>query len=180
MQFNVAQLLRQATGATRHYEVDEPSEIADPNLSLIGPTRGQVSFLRTQRGILVTAQLTQTVRVECVRCLAEMEVPLTIQIEEEFFPTIDLKTGLPITWTEEDEVEEASLIDEKHTLDLLEVTRQELLLALPAHPLCRLDCAGLCPVCGADRNVEACDCRAEQTDPRWGELVRFGESAEAE
>lgn len=171
MQFNVAQLLRQPTGATRHYDISEDSEIHDPDLVLLGFIQGSVDLLRTGRGILVKTHLVQHVRVQCVRCLADMDVPITIDLEEEFFPTIDLKTGNPIIWTAEDDVDAAALIDEKHTLDLREVVRQELIVSLPVHSLCRPDCRGICPTCGADLNVEPCQCEAEELDPRWAALA---------
>lgn len=43
-------------------------------------------------------------------------------------------------------------------IDLTDVVRQEVALAIPAFPLCREDCAGLCPQCGADRNEGPCPC----------------------
>jgi uncharacterized protein len=52
-------------------------------------------------------------------------------------------------------------------LDVTEVARQHLLLAVPFAPVCRPDCAGLCPVCGADRNTNPCHCTARLPDPRW-------------
>ncbi len=52
-------------------------------------------------------------------------------------------------------------------LDLAPLARDAILLDLPLAPLCREDCAGLCPTCGADRNEEACDCPTEVIDPRW-------------
>jgi uncharacterized protein len=172
MQFNVAQLLRQTIGATRRYEIDEPAGINDPDLTLIGPIRGDVTLLRTQRGVLVTAHLHQVVEVQCSRCLAPARTPLDITVEEEFFPSIDLKTGAPISWEAlGEEVEDAALIDDKHILDLREVVRQELLVNLPGRILCREDCAGICPTCGADRNVEPCTCEQDAADPRWAALA---------
>jgi DUF177 domain-containing protein len=57
-------------------------------------------------------------------------------------------------------------------VDLAPLARDAILLDLPLAPLCRPDCAGLCPRCGADRNEESCDCPAE-TDPRWAMLDRL-------
>ena len=93
MRFNVSQLLKQPTGATKHYDIDEPSEIQDPDLELVGPITGHVDLLRTHRGILASAKLNQTVKAQCVRCLADMQIPLRIECEEEYLPVIDLKTG---------------------------------------------------------------------------------------
>ena len=49
-------------------------------------------------------------------------------------------------------------------------------LALPVQPICREDCAGLCPKCGADRNQAPCACGDSQVDPRWQALERLRES----
>jgi uncharacterized protein len=180
MEFNVAQLLQQPVGASRQYTIDEIAAISDPHLDLIGPIRGEAKLLRTQRGILVTATLQQRVRTGCVRCLADMELDIPITIEEEFVPSVDLRTGLQLTWTPEDEVDEAQIIDKKHTLSLLEVARQELLLALPPHPLCSESCAGICPICGANLNEEPCNCADESLDPRWAALAAFQGGAPGE
>lgn len=55
-------------------------------------------------------------------------------------------------------------------LDLEPLARDALLLGLPLAPLCREDCRGICPACGADRSVTSCDCEVERADPRWGPL----------
>ena len=56
------------------------------------------------------------------------------------------------------------------TVDVTPDLREAILLHLPAFPLCRVDCAGLCPYCGVDRSRETCECEAPQVDKRWGEL----------
>ena len=59
------------------------------------------------------------------------------------------------------------------TLDLGELMREQFILALPMKPLCRADCAGLCPVCGMNRNRETCGCQSEWIDPRMEALRRL-------
>lgn len=61
------------------------------------------------------------------------------------------------------------------TLDVGLWVRDAVAEALPAVILCRDDCAGLCPTCGADRNHEACDCAQEATDSRWDALRELSE-----
>jgi uncharacterized protein len=56
------------------------------------------------------------------------------------------------------------------SVDLELVAREAILLDLPLAPLCRPDCAGLCPTCGADHNVGSCACAPVAADPRWAEL----------
>ena len=60
-------------------------------------------------------------------------------------------------------------------VDLTELARDSILLELPLAPLCKDDCAGLCPSCGADKNSTGCECVTEVRDERWAALddLRF-------
>lgn len=55
-------------------------------------------------------------------------------------------------------------------LDLRPVVREVVLLDGPSNPLCRTDCAGLCPTCGVNRNETSCSCAAPPADHRWAAL----------
>jgi uncharacterized protein len=68
------------------------------------------------------------------------------------------------------EDEEAFSIDRNHIVDLSELIRQTLLVNLPLQPLCRAECAGLCPQCGKNLNEGPCDCPTETVDPRFAAL----------
>jgi len=153
MQINVAQQLKSAVGSVRDYEVSETIDVTgDGNGSLV---QGKVSLMRTDRGILVKGVLNAEVELTCSRCLSLFNCPLTLNIEEEFFPTIDVVSGVSIPVPDEPG---CFTIDERHVLDLNEAMRQCALLAIPMKPLCREDCAGLCPDCGHNLNLGACDC----------------------
>jgi uncharacterized protein len=58
-------------------------------------------------------------------------------------------------------------------VDLAEVLREQVDLALPYRAVCREDCPGLCPGCGADLTKETCRCSATSGDDRWAELARL-------
>jgi uncharacterized metal-binding protein YceD (DUF177 family) len=73
---------------------------------------------------------------------------------------------------------DAFLIDEHHHLDLTEAVRQALVVEQPMAPLCRPDCAGLCPECGADLNAGPHSCAAEPEDSRWAALRALATDAE--
>jgi uncharacterized protein len=169
LQFNVAQLLKQATGTRRGYDIEVETPELDQQLVLAAPLRGQVSCLRIGAGILVTGKLQTLVRLECVRCLSESDWPIQVEIEEEFRPTIDIVTGLKVE--QEPDQDAATLIDDQHILDLAEVIRQAIWLGIPASPICRRDCRGLCPQCGQNRNQVECDCQAQPVDARWSALL---------
>ena len=60
-------------------------------------------------------------------------------------------------------------------LDTEPLLIEQIQLAVPGHPLCRPDCRGLCPQCGADRNTEPCRCEERAADPRWAALAELRE-----
>ncbi|MFQ5611140.1 MAG: DUF177 domain-containing protein [Anaerolineae bacterium] len=166
MQFNVAQLLKEPGGSSRTYELqDELRSALDGELLIVAPLMGRLRFLRAGQGILVTGQISTTLQVDCNRCLAPVDVPVTVELEEEFHPTLDIASGVELP--ADFEVEEANLINEQHVLDLSEVIRQELWLACPSLALCRENCKGFCLQCGQDLNEADCDCPEEIPDARW-------------
>lgn len=169
LQFNVAQLLKEPTGATRSHDINvEITNELDKDVIAVSPLVGQVEFLRAGPNVLVTGLLQTTLQKICGRCLADFTIPTSIELEEEFYPVVDIVTGTPLP--KSSQVDSADLIDEQNILDLTEVVRQELVVASDAVLYCRPDCKGLCPQCGQDRNVSLCNCQEEQIDPRWAGL----------
>jgi uncharacterized protein len=67
----------------------------------------------------------------------------------------------------------AFTIDEHHILDLSEAIRQYALVNTPMKPLCKKECAGICPTCGKNLNEGKCDCPKDNIDPRWSKLAEL-------
>jgi len=171
LQFNVAGLLTGPKGGARSYDLLLPiSELdqLDESFDVVAPFRGTARFLWTNERILALVSGDTSVAMQCSRCLETFEQPIHVEIEEAFIPFIDMATGLPLKTEDEDE---ALLINKRHILDLSEVLRQSILLAMPLLPLCKPDCKGLCPTCGANLNYESCTCETEDVDPRWATLA---------
>ena len=168
VRFNVAQLLKSAAGASREYDLSEDITGIDTDPDVTKPLAGKVRFLRTDDGILVTGHLHTEVRVPCTRCLAPIAIPVELDLEEQFRPSVDIFTGAvrPV----EDGEDEVNRTDRHHILDLTEVIRQNLLLGLPMSPVCDPHCRGLCPGCGASLNEGPCGCQREEGDPRLAVL----------
>lgn len=164
MQFNVAQLVKGETGEIRQYTLHEDIGTLDPGVIPLSALDGKIQMIRTAEGVLVTGNLRASVELVCSRCAELFSLPLRFTVEEEFRPTIDIVTGASLPLLEDDEP--ATRIDERHLIDLTEVIRQNLLLAIPPNPICRSKCAGLCPVCGQNWNDGTCDCRQDDIDPR--------------
>jgi uncharacterized protein len=128
-------------------------------------------------GLLVTGKLRATVRLRCVRCLREFDHELEVDIRELFTGSGSRSASLH---PREDEDEGyAVLADDRLPLDTM--VRDALVLAFPSFPLCRPDCAGLCPQCGADRNTTDCGHDGSgATDPRWAALAGLRQALEEE
>jgi uncharacterized protein len=131
--------------------------------------------MRTQRGVLVRARLDIDPDLECARCLDPFSLRLSLTIDEEFVPERDPLTNEPIE-ADPDEFR----IDERNHLDLSEAVRQYEQAALPLQPVCRPDCAGLCPVCGQNRNIRRCDCVKPEPASGWSSLASLAERLRAE
>jgi uncharacterized protein len=158
--------LRRAPGATAHEVRHGPVVLAGPLDELgIDPGRSVVPLdaeaecditLRAFRGGI---DATGTVRAPwtgiCRRCTVPVNGELQIAVSERFGDATLAEDDLyPIT---------------DDTIDLGSLVRDAIVLELPMAPLCREDCRGLCPQCGADRNEGACSCVAP-VDPRWANL----------
>ncbi len=165
MNYNVSQLLKEPIGSERLFTITkgESSEFLVP----VDSAAGHVKLVRTHHGIWVQALVTAQVSQDCSRCLAESSHTLDLEIDEEYFPEIDGRTGRrmspPPDW-------EGLYIGADNLLDLAEAVRQAALGILPLKPLCKLDCNGICDRCGVNRNHNECGCYAEDIDPRWAAL----------
>jgi uncharacterized protein len=138
---NAAQLLKEPVGAARGVEVKLDRFRLDLDLTATN-VEAQVRLTRVATGILVEGQMTGTVELECVRCLELYEQAFRGEIEGEFRPSIDVRTGIPLALPEDDDI---FVIDNNHELDLNELFRQVAVVSLPMQPLCREDCPGIMP-----------------------------------
>ena len=171
LSFNVAQLLKEGLGAFRHYALS--GELFDIDVENPGPVfvQGDLHLVRTPRGILAQGWAEAALQQSCRRCLALSETAVRLEIEEEFIPSVDIETGASLPITDEDEAE--LVINEHHILDVTEVLRQLAVVSVVNAGLCREDCKGLCPVCGANLNVEMCTCQKQIGDPRLAILAQW-------
>jgi uncharacterized protein len=171
VQYNVAQLLKSPVGATRTYDIDEPFGPSE-EVTYAGNIQGQVRLTRVNNGIVVRAALHAPVTLECSRCLEPFVTDLDLGFEERFIPAVDVYTGVPVHEVEEDEDDEdVYMLDAHHELDLHEAVRQQAVMAVPMQPVHTPDCAGLCPICGINRNEQQCDCQGTvPADPRLAGL----------
>ena len=135
---NVAQLLKQPVGAARalearlsRFQLDADLRARDVEVS------GRM--IRIETGILVQGTVRGIATLECVRCLEEFDAPFEGQFDAEFWPSVEVRTGVPLPLPEDDEI---FVIDHNHELDLAEVLRQISIVSLPMRPVCGEACPG--------------------------------------
>jgi len=115
----------------------------------------------------IRGQVLASVGLECTRCLD----PVVKDIDESFEAVfVKLGSGGEVSELALDPEELDESVIEGDAIDLNEVAREQILLALPVQVFCRDDCKGLCPKCGENQNLIDCNCEEDQTDPRWAVL----------
>ena len=174
MRFNVAHLLKGAVGTKKSYSVDESfAPLEDTQTDHV---QGRLSFIRTHARVWVSGALNASAVATCSRCLKEFAFAMRFQIDDVYYPTVDVNTGVALALPED--AESQCTIDAHHILDITEAVRQYTVVVLPMKPLCRPDCAGLCPQCGIDLNQATCSCNAYRVDPRWLPLLDLASSSQ--
>ena len=172
--------LLQRPGAHKHVVLRAPLPgLATPVASVPAdaPVTVDAEIESVVEGLLVTGKVSATVVLRCVRCLREVPQDLEVDVRELFAVPGSRSAGLD-PGDDKDEGY-AVLPDDRLPLDTM--ARDALVLAFPSFPLCRPDCAGLCPECGADRNTVDCGHAGPgATDPRWAALAGLRHALEEE
>jgi uncharacterized protein len=166
--FDLRELGRRA-GSLREYRRSVPAP-AGLGLDLIGVPEGapldlELRLESVTEGVLVTGTVRAPLTGQCGRCLEPVSDDLAVDVCE-LFAYEDSTTD---ETTEEDEVHRV----DGELLDVEPVVRDAVVLALPWTPLCRPDCAGLCPDCGQRLDDLPAGHAHEVLDPRWAALAGF-------
>lgn len=162
---------RELEGGKRSFlHVYEPGELplGDERAQIREPLRVNAQATLKGEEVRVRGGIAGTVEAACDRCLAPVPLPLDLSFEARFIPAASYEESQTVELQDED-LDFSVLTDD--FIDLDELVREQVLLALPIRLLCRDDCRGLCPTCGGDLNEKPCDCHEEARDPRWDALA---------
>jgi uncharacterized protein len=139
---NVVGLLQGEIGDHRDYTFSVDAMPLGDDL-IARQVNGEIRLTRLRDRILAQVTASADVALECVRCLRTYPQPVRTELAEEFWQSVDVRTGIAVDQAEAiDDEEERFSIDENHELDLREALRQHLVLALPMKPDCGTECPG--------------------------------------
>lgn len=169
LKVHLAPVETQARAISEELEVPvvrlDPDIVAEPV-----KVRLDITIRRREEAFDLDGEMTLSGSLLCSRCLvpvpwqAREVLRLTLAAEQAGVLEDDMELA-------EQDLEVRYLTDDE--LDLDELAAEQILLALPMRVACRDECAGICPTCGGNRNVEdACRCEPEG-DPRWEALRGF-------
>jgi uncharacterized protein len=146
----------------------DAAEIEHPDLRSLSPVRwrGEIRFV--DPGYLLTASYSYQQTLSCQRCLEPVA-----QTVEEPMHLLFLPGAQPPAAPEHALAEEelgVVEVEEDAEVELMPLLLEQIQLNVPMKPLCRPDCAGLCPKCGARLDEGPCGCSQDDIDPRWEAL----------
>ena len=159
--------LEGSKGDFAHVYQPEDLNPVDNRIKLIAPiaVNGKVKLAGNE--VFVNGHVDTRAQVECDRCLKPIELPVNADFELEYITGSEYESSGVAELTE---AEMSVSVFDGDALDVDEIMKEQILLAVPTRMLCREDCKGICPQCGVDRNKGECKCVTEDIDPRWAAL----------
>ena len=149
--------------------VYQPEELnpVDERVSLIEPATVTGKVRLSGEQVFVNGHVETRAQVECDRCLQPVAIPVNADFTLEYISGSDYESSDVVELTED---ELSVSVFDGEALDVDEIVKEQILLAVPTRMLCREDCKGICPECGTDRNTGKCNCVTNDIDPRWAAL----------
>jgi uncharacterized protein len=149
--------------------VYNPEELnpVDERVKLTAPATVNGKVRLAGNEVFVNGHVDTRAQVECDRCLKLIELPVNADFELEYITGSEYETSAVAELTE---AEMSVAVFDGEALDVDEIVKEQILLAVPTRMLCREDCKGICPQCGVDKNTGECNCETKEIDPRWAAL----------
>jgi len=166
-------LTRFHQGLNHFSRVFQPGEVGQDGEAyrVIEPVQVDVQIQKDKERFRLAGTVRTRLELSCSRCLEPFTLPIDSAFDLQYLP-MEADEGHADDREVGDEDLDASVYRDDQ-IDLNELLREQIYLALPMKPLCRDDCAGLCPQCGTNRNTGTCACAPQWEDPRLAPLKRL-------
>jgi uncharacterized protein len=165
-------LTRYHQGLNPFARVFQPAEAGQDGEAyrVVEPVQVNIDIHKDKERFRLVGSVRTRLELSCSRCLEPFTMPIDSTFDLRYLPVGTESVDRDREVSEDDL--DASVYREDE-IDLNELLREQFYLALPMKPLCRDDCAGLCPQCGTNRNTATCACAPQWEDPRLAPLKRL-------
>lgn len=126
------------------------------------PVDWAVDVTNTGSALLVEGTVSGVANCACARCLEDVKRSFEGEIEGYFLIEGEYAQGSAGDEDEEIGEDEFDVLPADHVIDLMPLIAAALIVDAPIMPLCKEDCAGLCPSCGANLNEGPCGCGPDE------------------
>ncbi len=168
MRIGVENLTAAATPFAHTYGAGK-IDLEEEGASVVSEVAVSGGATRKGKEVRLRGEISGEVELLCDRCAAPERRPFAVEFDTAFIPqAVEAVKAENVELAAEDLVLSAY---EGDAVDLDDLVREQILLALPSRHLCREDCKGLCQKCGADLNAGDCSCAQSEVDPRWAALA---------
>lgn len=148
-------------------------------LKRVDPVQCKGTIDDTPSGYVLAMEMAYRQYLACGRCLDEFEQDVETDLDLLIGVAADENPELEADREELNQDDLGVLILPTPVLDTAQLVVEQVQLGVPMKSLCRVDCAGLCPRCGANLNEGPCQCEAE-VDPRWSALAGLAKKKPAD
>jgi DUF177 domain-containing protein len=171
---SILMLLDLSTIRTAHEHVGrafEPSAFADDaEYRVVAPVRLALDVYKDHETFRLVGRVQSTIELRCSRCLE----PFLWTVDEPFELTyVPQRLNAGVAEREIADEDFSSAFYQNDEIDLEQLIRERFEMSMPMKPLCRVDCSGLCAVCGTNLNLGSCTCKVTWGDPRLAALDKL-------
>lgn len=166
MVLDLTRIRQPETDLQRHYEASA-FEGRDHLFGIVAPVELRLTVHKDRDRYRLAGTVHAELELGCSRCLEAYRVPVDATFDLRYLPQTE-NAGDEEREVENEDLSAAYYRDDQ--IDLRLLIEEQLYLALPMKPLCRPECQGLCPQCGANLNVDTCGCDTRWEDPRMAGL----------
>jgi uncharacterized protein len=169
LRLDVSYLVKESPGTHKEFDFNF-TQLTLPGALVLVDVQGVIAVSVTEDGVVAEGDIKALTQLSCSRCLEEYWQPIAIQFTEMFtnHPLKDPGENLE------------SLLPADGSIDLTPIIRDYAILDIPISRICKPDCKGLCPTCGANLNEGDCGHRQENIDPRMAGLKELLEQSQSE
>ena len=150
---------------------DQKGELIRDCYPVSRPIKAKVHLMRWGIDVKVTGEVKTELVLSCDRCLKEFPFPVEANINVLLKPVATLSRMKEEVRLKRDELD--VIFFDGITVEVDEVVREEILLAVPMRKLCDEACKGLCPFCGQDLNEKTCGCKPAVKDSPFAILKKL-------